>query len=99
MGVIVRRKLHEKARKIATRNNIPYLEVVKVLRDYHKDLEEDLISDGRIVLEGLTTISIFRDRESGEPVPRGRVSNALKQKLMQKYEEETQHKAAQVSAR
>lgn len=80
LGVVVKQKLAQRARRIALKRGIPIVTVETVIKDYLEDLKESAIKDERIVIDGLTSISIIKDI-NGEYVPRGRVSTALKSYL------------------
>lgn len=94
MGVVIKRNTGERARKIAYKRGIPIGTVETIIKDYLADLIESLENKERINLDGITSITVVKEVETGEYVPRGRVSPALKSRL-QKLEE-TQEKVESV---
>ena len=81
MSYVVKRSLGVRAKKIALNRGIPYITTETVIKDYLASLVESLLNGERVVLDGLTSISVIRDVDTGELYARGRVSPALKSKL------------------
>lgn len=81
MGVHIKRNLAERSRKIALEKGIPIVTVETIIKAYLEDLVTSAVNGERIVIDGITSISIIKDGETGEYYSRGRVSPALKSKL------------------
>lgn len=78
MSVVIRKKLSDRVKKIALRHGIPYVTVETVLKDYLKGLVEDAKNGERIVIDGIVTVTVARDVQTGELIPRSRISSSLK---------------------
>lgn len=83
MGVTVKSSLGERARRIAYKRGIPIVTAETVIKDFLESLIESAENHERIVLDGLTSITIVKDLDTGEYTPRGRVSPALKSRLQE----------------
>jgi hypothetical protein len=84
VGIVIKRSLGERTRKIALRRGIPFVTVETVIRDYLESLIVDAENRERIVIDGITSVTIVQDLNTGELYPRGRVSPALKSRLLKK---------------
>lgn len=91
MGVVIKRNLGERVRDIALRHGIPYVTVETVLKEYLESLVRSLENGERIVIDGIMSISVLEDRDTGELIARGRVSPALRSRLLQKSSKEVNH--------
>lgn len=81
MGIIVKRTLSTRVKAIADHRRLPVVTVETIIKDYIKSLIESAERGERVVIDGLTSITIYRDIETGEYTPRGRVSPTLKARL------------------
>lgn len=81
MGLVVKKSLGLRARNIAIKRGIPKSTVETIIKDYILSLIEDGERGDRIVIDGVTSITMVRDLDTGDIVPRGRVSPALKSRL------------------
>lgn len=81
MGVIIKQTSGLRISNIAARRGIPVLTVETIIKDYLNSLSESLMRGERVVLDGLTSITVVRDQVTGEYTARGRVSPALKSRL------------------
>ena len=90
MGKVMKQSAASRAMTISLRTNTPVSTVERILREYHKSLEESVIDGERIVLDGIMSVSVVEDGVTGEYSTRGRVSPVLKAKI-------NQNKLAQVN--
>lgn len=81
MGVVIKRTLGDRCRMIASRRHIPRHTVETIIKDYLDSLLDDADDQGRIVLDGIVSISFVRNVDTGDFSPRGRVSSALSERL------------------
>lgn len=81
MGVVIKQSLGRRARKIALKRALPFVTVETIIKDLLADWVESAKKGERIVIDGLTSITIVKDLDSGEYLARGRVSPALKSHL------------------
>jgi hypothetical protein len=84
VGVVIKRSLGQRARVIALRHGIPFVTVETVIKDYLESLAIDAENGERIVIDGITSVTVVRDLNTGELFPRGRVSPALRSRLLKK---------------
>lgn len=82
MGYFVTNNLARRVDDISVLRGIPKTTVETVIKDYLKSLIKSAELGERVVIDGLTTITVYEDADTGELFPRCRVSNALKLRLM-----------------
>lgn len=81
MGKVRKQTAGNRARTIALRTNTPVSTVERIIREYHDSLAKSIEEEERIVLDGIMSISVVQDLNTGEYSTRGRVSPILKEKL------------------
>lgn len=84
MGVLVKRTLGRRVKDIAYKHGIPVITVETIIKGYLNSLRESLENGERVVIDGITSISVYKDEKTGEYYVRGRVSSALKERLYAK---------------
>jgi hypothetical protein len=81
VGVIINNNLGCFAREISRNRGLPLGTVQTCLKDYLSGMTSALANGERVILNGMASISVYRDGQTGELFPRGRVSPALQKKL------------------
>lgn len=81
MGLHMKRNISNRARRIAKQLRVSYTLVEEILKADNRMLRQDLEAGERVVIDGLTTITPYRDSITGMIYPRGRVSSALRERL------------------
>lgn len=80
----MKRNSGELVKTIALRRGLPYVTVETIIRDYLKSKEDDLVIRGRANIEGIASLTRVENIDSGDMTVRGRVSDALRQKVIKR---------------
>lgn len=83
MGVKIKTTFGRRIYKIATKLGISRLVTESVIKEYITSLIEDCVNGEDVVIDGFISVKIMKDKD-GNLVSRGRVSDALKERLAEK---------------
>lgn len=90
MGVKIKTTFGRRVCNLASNLGLSRVVVENVIKAYIDSLVEDATNGEDIVIDGCVSIKIMQD-ENGNLTPRGRVSEALKQKIANKTDNTDQH--------
>lgn len=79
----VRRNLSSRVYKVAQKNNLSYALVEKIVTDFLETFDESAFNGERLVFNGYTSIDVILGEEPTDVVVRGRVSETLKERIIQ----------------
>lgn len=83
MGIKINQTMGKMVLEISENNNLPLITVESILYRYLLRLAEKLEKERSIVIPGITSVKVIYDTENNEYFVRGRVSPALKKRLLQ----------------
>lgn len=81
MSVKVKRKLGERVLKLSNKLGLPRTTVEQVIKGYLEDLMVSAQNGEDIVIDGIMSIKLLRNSETGNITARGRVSPAFKSRV------------------
>lgn len=80
MGVKIKTTLGRRLHLIAMQFSVSRTVVENIVKAYIQSLIDDVLEGKDVTIDGFVSISVMKDT-NGDPVLRGRVSDALKSKL------------------
>lgn len=83
MGIKINQTMGKMVLEISDANNLPLVTVESILYRYLVRLSEKLEKERSVVIPGITSVKVIYDTETNEYFVRGRVSPALRKRLLQ----------------
>ena len=83
MGIKINQTMGKMVLDISESNNLPLVTVESILYKYLLRLSEKLEKERSVVIPGITSVKVIYDTEINEYFVRGRVSPALRKRLLQ----------------